>query len=229
MEKLVYLFWLDTGDRPAAALQAALADQPADLRLQLNLPDPAFRGGQPPLRNLLPRFDGMVSAWLPSRRDRSELEALLAAHAAGYHGYAVCESVPMAATLPAADDNGRIDALSQVCLLRRPETMTIDSWLDTWLYSHSDIAMRTQGTVAYIQNIVQAPVTSGAPAVDGIVEECYPPRAYTDLETFFGAPGDPAGMKANIDELLASTARFLPEGGVDRIFTARYTAGANAA
>lgn len=223
LEKLVYTFW---SDRPAEALAAELGGALGALEcvagLQLNLPDTAFSGGQGPLHNLLPRFDGTVSVWLQSRRERNPVEALLKRHCDGFHGYAVCESRPMAPRLPAPDASGRIDALSQVCLLRKPASLSLEDFLSIWLDSHSDIAMDRQGTVGYVQNIVQAPVTADAPEIHGIVEECYPAAAYADLGLFFGAPDDPAAMQENIQALVESSGRFIDMGALERIFTAPY-------
>jgi hypothetical protein len=230
LEKLVYTFW---SDRTAAELAAGLRDDLDALStlraLQLNLPDPAFTGGQGPIRNLLPRFDGTVSVWLESRRERGAIEAVLHAYCDGFHGYAVCESQPMTAQLPAPDGSGRVDSLCQVCLLRKPEAMRYSDWLSTWLDSHTDIAIERQGTIAYIQNIVQAAITADAPEIHGIVEESYPVAAYADLGLFFGAADDPATMQANIEALMASTARFIPMDALDRIFTAPYRGAGHAA
>ena len=223
MEKLVYTIWKEREDSAlASSLRAGLDLIPEVLDLQINLPDPTFTGGQGPIRNLLEQFDGLVSLWLQSRTQRAAVEEVLAALCDGFHGYAVNESQPMTPQLPAPDTNGRIDTLSQVCLLRKPDAMTYDSWLSTWLESHTQIAIDCQTTIAYVQNIVQAPVTDGAPIIHGIVEECFPVAAYGDLNLFFGAPGDPAAMQANIEKLMASTAQFAPLDCLDRIFTAPF-------
>lgn len=222
MEKLVYTIWGDD-ERPVdEGLVAALGALAGLAGLQLNLPDPAFCKGQEPIRNLLPAFDGLVSLWLSSRRDRHPVEAILATRCAGFHGYAVCESTPMRPALPAPDARGRVDALSQVCLLRKPDTLPYALWLSTWIDSHTEVAIARQGTIAYVQNIVQCALTDGAPPLHGIVEECYPPVAYADLAVFFGAADNPAALQDNVTALMASTARFAPLTSLDRIFTARH-------
>ncbi len=224
MEKLVYTIWKTPG---AAELAAALADALAPIHgvrgLQINLPDARFEGGQAPIRNMLEHFDGTVSLWLDSRLERDPVEAALNTLCDGFHGYSVSESCPMHNTLPSPDSSGRIDTLSQVCLLRKPEDMAYRDWLSTWLDSHSAIAIECQTTIAYIQNIVQAPLTADAPVIHGIVEECFPVAAYSDIGLFFGAPDDAAKMQANIEKLMASTARFIPMDSIDRIFTVPYT------
>jgi hypothetical protein len=223
VEKLVYTIWgddLDSGR--GVSLAAALVAVPGVSRLQINLPDPAFRGGQAPIRNLLPAFDGAVFAWVESRRDRGGLEERLRQHGIGFHGYAVCESNPLPPRLPEADASGRVDALSQLCLLRKPQAMDYDHWLATWIDSHTRVAIECQTTIAYLQNIVQAPVTANAPLLHGIVEECFPSAAYADPCLFFGAPGDSQGMQRNVQRLMESTARFAPVEQLDRIFTARH-------
>lgn len=220
MEKLVYLIW---SDREAATLKSDLSQRlallPSAQGIQINLPDPAFEGGQEAIRNLLPRFDGLLSLWLPSRLDRHPLEAALSECVDGYHGYAVCESEPMHGALPSPDDSGRIPVLSQLCLLRKADDMGYLDWLHTWMDSHTEIAIQCQSTVSYTQNVVQAVLTQDAPLIHGVVEECFPPAAYADLGLFFGAKDDAVLLKKNITRLLESTSRFIPSDGLDRIFT----------
>ncbi|CAN0590547.1 unnamed protein product, partial [Ectocarpus sp. 12 AP-2014] len=166
LEKLVYTIWSnDPGDTLAAKLRADFAAIDEVRALQFNLPNSRFSGGQAPIRNLLPRFDGTVNLWLNSRRQRAAAEAVLQTHCDGFHGYAVCESRPLDSPLPAPGECGQVDSLCQVCLLRKPDPMAYDEWLSTWLDSHTDIAIERQGTIAYVQNIVQTSVTADAPEI----------------------------------------------------------------
>lgn len=223
MEKLIYTVWGTALEAAAGeALRGALTTVATAAAVQVNLPDVAFSGGQGTIRNLLPAFDGIVSLWLDSRRQRHDVESVLSRHGIGFHGYAVCESEPMPSRLPAPDDTGRVATLSQVCLLHKPDAMAYDPWLHSWVDLHTDIAIECQSTVAYRQNIVQHPITEGAAPIHGIVEECFPPQAYADVALFFGAPNDPERMQTNIARLMESTARFAPVECLDRIFTARY-------
>jgi hypothetical protein len=224
MEKLIYVFWEPREVTAFAdSLAAGLRECAGVHGVQLNVPDHRFSGGsQPVLHNILPRLDGAAAVWLDSRLQRGPVEETLAPFVSGFHGYAVMESEPLAPATAAPGD-GRLAALSQLCLLRRPQRLSYDVWLDIWLGSHTPIAIATQRTTHYVQNIVHRPLTADAPAVDAIVEECFPEAAYADPGVYFDAPDDPAARDANIRRLLESTARFLDSDCVDRIFTSRYS------
>lgn len=223
MEKLVYtIFGSDLDGERGLQLRHALAALEGPHRLQLNLPERAFTGGQEPIRNLLPAFDGAVFVWVDSRRDRAPLEALLQELDIGFHGYAVCESVPMPARLPEPDGDGAVDALSQLVLLRKPREADYARWLSAWIDAHTPVAIACQGTVAYEQNIVQAALTDNAPPLHGIVEECFPAAAYGDLDLFFAGGGDRERLQGNIRRLLESSGRVAAPDALDRIFTARH-------
>ena len=61
----------------------------------------------------------------------------------------------------------------------------------------------------YIQNVVVRTLTPDAPAIDAIVEECFPPEAMTDYKVFFDAPGDETKFKKNLKCMMESVHRFI--------------------
>lgn len=136
------------------------------------------------------------------------------------HAYRVTERVRLdPAPMP---DGVRSDVLAQVALLRRPAEMSPEEYLDYWMHTHTAIAIRTQNTSAYIQNIVEEPLTPDAPELSAIVEEHFPMAAITDPHEFYGSRGDDAEMGRRMTELMTSVAAFGADRGLDLVPTSRY-------
>jgi hypothetical protein len=100
--------------------------------------------------------------------------------------------------------------------------MSHDDYLAYWMLEHTPIAIRTQATSAYIQNIVEESLTAGSPEIAAIVEEHFPMAAMTDPHAFYGSRGDDAELNRRITELMASVARFGADTGLDLVPTSRY-------
>ena len=107
-------------------------------------------------------------------------------------GWVVDERRPL--DPPETADGSRADALANVAILRRPDELSREEWLHRWLEHHTPVAIETQATFGYLQNVVVAPVTPDAPRVDALVEELFPPEAITDIHAFYGSGGDDAEL-----------------------------------
>lgn len=220
MAKLIIaLHGTDIGDRfHTPEFREALAAGGANA-VQVNLDDaevaPAsmrFGPGEP--------ITALVSVWTDG--DPATIVSAVA-DAAGDpapHAYRVHEHVRLD-PLPVPDGT-RCDALANIALLRRPEAMPRAEYLQYWQVQHTPIAIRTQNTVAYIQNTVEEKLTPSAPEVAAIVEEHFPMEAMTDPHTFYGSRGDDAELQRRITELMASVARFGADKGLDLVPTSRY-------
>jgi hypothetical protein len=136
------------------------------------------------------------------------------------HAYRVTERVRLD-PVP-VPDGARSDVLAQVAVLRRPASMPQEEYLEYWMVHHTPIAIRTQGTVCYIQNIVEEPLTAASPEIAAIVEEHFPMAALTDSHAFYGSRGDEAELQRRIAELMTSVARFGADQGLDLVPTSRY-------
>lgn len=136
------------------------------------------------------------------------------------HAYRVTEKVRL--EVHPVPDGQRLDALAQVALLRRPESMSRDSYLEYWQVHHTPIAIRTQNTTGYIQNVVEEALTPASPPVAAIVEEHFPMAALTDPHAFYGSRGDDDELARRMTELMASVARFGADRGLDLVPTSRY-------
>ncbi len=123
---------------------------------------------------------------------------------------------------PSVPDGRRADALANVAVLRRPESMSREEYLAYWMVQHTPIAIRTQATFGYVQNIVEEALTPSSPEISAIVEELFPTTAMTDPHAFYGSGGDPAELDRRLTELMASVARFGADKGLDLVPTSRY-------
>jgi hypothetical protein len=215
---IMALHGADLGARLSAAPFREALGAAGATAVQVNLDDPAvapalrFGPGEP--------ITALVSAW--TVRDPAAVIAVVA-EASGEpvpHAYRVGERVRLdPAPVP---DGSRSDVLAQVAVLRRPASMTAAEYLEYWLVHHTPIAIRTQATVAYVQNIVEEALTPSSPEISAIVEEHFPMAAMGDPHAFYGSGGDEAELKRRIDALMASVARFGADQGLDLVPTSRY-------
>jgi hypothetical protein len=229
MQKLIYAFWQP--DRDAAALRDALVGElgPQLKRqsgvhgVQVNVTDEHFTGpGLPPLFRTQPALQGIINIWVDTSFTRQPLEQLIARHVAGFHGYSVVDSQPIVNTKQPPVPGRRLDALSQIVFIEKPAAMAHRDWLTTWLELHTQIAIDTQSTFQYVQNAVLRPLTPGAPEYHGIIEECFPPAAFTDQAVFYDAVGDEPKLQSHFKQMMDSCARFIDRERLDIIYTSQY-------
>lgn len=185
--------------------------------VQLNLDDDAvaealrFGPGEP--------IVALVSVWT------ADVPATLAvvAGTAGdpnLHAYRVTERVRLdPAPMP---DGVRSDVVAQIALLRKPDAMSQEDYLAYWMLKHTPIAIRTQNTSAYIQNIVEEALTAESPTLSAIVEEHFPMASLSDPHEFYGSRGDDAELNRRMTELMTSVAAFGADQGLDLVPSSRY-------
>jgi hypothetical protein len=147
----------------------------------------------------------------------------LAAAVGRLAGWAVEERLPIPP--PDVPDGERLDGLANVAVLRRPEELTREEWLHRWLVDHTPVAMATQATFGYVQNVVTGPVTPDAPRVDALVEELFPSAGMTDMHAFYGSAGHPdpdAELSDRLTRLMTSVGRFGADRDIDLVPGSRY-------
>ena len=135
--------------------------------------------------------------------------------------YLVTESEPLPNTAHPVGPGERTPGFANIAFLRRPADMPPDAWIAAWHDGHTQVAIDTQSTFGYVQNVVARPLTPDAPAVDGIVEELFPAEALTDMHAFFDAPDD-AELARRMGVMAESTARFGADRALDLVPTSRY-------
>lgn len=204
-------------DEPA--LRARLASAGVS-RFQLNVDDEAvasalrFGPGDAQGRPIT----AVVALWTDG--DAADAIAVVAELAPAVHAWRVTERHPIEP--PAVPDGERADALANIAVLRRPDGMTREEYLDIWLVHHTPIAIETQNTFGYIQNIVEEALTPSSPEISAIVEELFPMAGLTDMHEFYGSGGDDEELNRRLTTLMASVARFGADQGLDLVPTSRY-------
>jgi hypothetical protein len=154
-------------------------------------------------------LSGTVSIWLDTALDRDPVHRLLEAACERFAGYLVLESVPIVNTTHTAPLGQRTPGITTVAFLEKPDAMTYEAWLDQWQGQHTRVAIETQSTFLYIQNVIVRAVTPEAPAWSAIVEEGFPAEAPTDPMVFFGAGNSREKLEENRRRLMESCAKFI--------------------
>ena len=224
------MLWRPDGDSVssfAERLTVEVARSLLDLGLpgvQVNVADDAVAAAVIRVKELDPQMEAIVSLWFDTAMDseRRPVEAILRPASARLAGYLVTESVPLRNTTRPSPLGERTEGFANIAFLRRPDRMSVAEWLDAWQNGQTPVAIETQSTFGYTQNVVVRPVTADAPAFDGIVEELFPPEALTDLHAFFDATGDDDKLARNMARMGESTARFGATESIDVVPTSRY-------
>ena len=139
------------------------------------------------------------------------------------HGYQVVESEPLVNQVAHPSAPGeRVYGMCHVVFFRKPAKMDRDDWLAVWQGSHTRVAIDTQSTFGYRQNVVVRALDDVSPWVDAIVEENFPPEAMTSDHAFYNTGGDEALLQARIQEMMDSCVRFIDFETIDVIPMSEY-------
>ena len=228
MEKLLYPLWKAEGMDADAFRDGLLAWSQQQLAraslaaLRLAVVD---SGVAPAVGKRLssgtPLPDALLSVWLQEGEARAPLETALADRVARFACYRVKEAEPLVNRTAGAD--GQVAGMCQVAFLYRPARLSEAEWLSLWQGSHTAIAMDTQGTFGYRQNLVVETFDGGAAPPDAVVEENFPPEAMTSEYAFYGvAPGDDASLEQRRGRLMSSCARFIDFDRIDVVPMTEY-------
>lgn len=191
-------------------------------RIQLNVVDPSLGPphGIPPSRDLF-QLAAMVSYWVPAAGEHGVHGDLLPAIGGGeWHGYLVVEALRLAGP-PAPPGGERCTGFTQVVPLTVPGGMSWAEWRRRWQGSHTDVAIETQSSFRYVQNVVVRPLDDRAPAFAAVVEESFPLAAASDTAVFYDAEGDPERLELHSARMMKSCATFM-DGSVPIAWTAEY-------
>ena len=214
--KLMYAVW-GADDLLSDDLRAALRATGAE-RLVVEVDDAAVADAQLRLSTYARPVQAVLSVWTDG--DPGAVTDVLRGHVEQLAGWIVDEHVPLPP--PGTTDGVRADALVNVALLRIPAGMSHETWLERWLGSHTSVAIETQATFGYVQNVVVEPLLEGQATVDALVEEHFPPAAVTDLHAFYGSGGDDAELSRRMTRMLESVATFGAAENIDVVPTSRY-------
>lgn len=216
MEKLVYVLWRQPERSIGSFREAILGEVASDLKglgargLSVNLADElaAYAQGMRITRMPEPP-SGTVSIWLDTALNRDPVQRLLEAVCQRLTGYLVLESVPLVNSTQIAPLGERTPGITTVAFLEKPAAMTYESWIGQWQGHHTQVAIETQSTFLYIQNLIVRAVTPEAPPWCAIVEEGFPAEAPTDPMVFFAAGNSREKLEENRRRLLESCGKFI--------------------
>jgi hypothetical protein len=227
MEQVISLCWrppdIET-EAWATALRDDLAEQLHDAGatgVVVRVADHHVAQAMVRMSTFVPPVEAVVSAWFdaitPAVEPLTEALRSVCDRAASY---LVTESVPL---LPPTDaPHGRTPGFANLAVLRRPDRLTVDAWLEAWQGRHTGVAIDTQSTFGYVQHVVVRALSPDAPPVDAIVEELFPMDALADLHAFFATGGDDAELTRRMELMGQSVAGFGGEEQLDVIPTSRY-------
>ena len=189
--------------------------------LTAHVRDGAVAAAMMRLTTLRPPVAAVMTMWVEQSYGPAIDEAvgILGADGVVVHGYLVTESVPM--RLPATPAGERTDGFANIALLRRPADLATELWRERWQGQYTKVAIDTQATIGYTQNLVVRALTSDAPAVAAIVEEQFPDAALTDAMAWYGADG-PDDLADRLRRMVESVASFGADRDLDTVPTSRY-------
>lgn len=228
MEKLIYALWRAESEA-REAFNARLLNEVPDRTsgfargLRINLQDSSVaEGTSPRLVATNPQMEAIVQLWVDraSQERCAAIESALASVASRTEGWLVCEATPIMneTYAPGTPTEG----FSQLAFLQKPSTLDHDIWRSNWQNLHTEVAIGTQSTFEYVQNLVVRPVSSAAGPYAAIVEESFPIEALNDASVYFNAAGDQQALAAHTQQMMESCARFMDMSGCDCIPTRQY-------
>lgn len=231
MEKLIFALWApadvelpvlhDALRRQAAPALEALGCQRLKMALA-DIPSPpddpyeAMKRGAP---------SAYVSFWLNSAYFWRHADAVLAQFVDRRAGFAVAESVILPNTRVAPSGQPNPGALQVAAFASLPD-LSRPQFLRNWLEDHTAVAVETQSTTSYTQNIITRALTAGAPAWEAIVEECFPKAALTDRHIYFASGGKADVLARHEARMAESCQRFIDFSTLRLIMASEYRFGA---
>ena len=224
MEKLSWLVWKNEGQEHDAFRDQLLAEVAPSLlemgaqKLRICAVDSAVAPAEPYRIVAQPvAYDGYISFWVDSATQAQPFIDLLQGACGSAHGYVVTESEPLVNREHVAPAGERTFGMNEVVALQKPERLSREEWLDTWFNSHTQIAIDTQSTFGYRQNLVARPITEGAPPIDAMIEENFPEAAISSREAFYDAEGNPELKAEREQAMVESVMRFIDFDKIDCI------------
>jgi hypothetical protein len=222
MVKLCYVLWTpDDAARLGARLLAAEAPRllaGGVRRLTVNVADVTADGGPVMPR---PRAEGsvaaLVSVALDALEEHAAVEAILRPAAAKLAGWAVSESIPRDFDHRTWADGERTPGIKQVTFFDKLPGMPHDAFIRQWHGSHTPLSLEVHPLWRYVRNVVDRPVTAGAPRWLGIVEETFREvEDFTDPQRMYGSV-------ENMRRVLADVRKFIDLDTIEVYVMSEYT------
>jgi len=231
MEKLLYPVWKDpsvSGDAFREELLHQLAPKLAVLKdvhsLRICVADSAVdAASKRRIESRPPVPDAMLSLWVDFAGAAARWEPLIDAHVSHKTAYLVVEAEPLVNQQRHPSRPGdRVYGMCHVVFMSAPVDMARDEWLTLWKDSHTQIAIDTQSTFGYRQNLVVRRLSEDTPPCHAVVEENFPPEAMTSDHAFYATGGDENLLQQHMNAMMESCARFIDFTKIDVIPMSEY-------
>lgn len=227
MEKLIYLLWKNASQTDSAWRarmrgelgQALLADGAKSLQFNLVDEDVAAGAGLRIVTQTPP--DGLVMFWMRSANDRAACERHLRAAHARIAGYLATESTIQDGA-GCREEGSRSQGFSLLGFLQQPPRLSRAEWFHWWLDHHTRVAVETQASFRYVQNVVARELTENAPPLDALVEEGFPVAALASPHAFYDAVGDEAKYQLHLQRMMDSCHRFIDFDRINSLPSSEY-------
>lgn len=231
MEKLIYPLWKTQAQDADAfrgqllAESKSMAELPGVRGLRMAVADSAVAAGQG--RRMMatrPLPDAMISVWLDAAaQQRGALESVLDSIVSRYSCYVVTEAEPIVNTRYPAVVGERVHGMCHVVFLQRPPRLSEEQWLANWQGLHTPVAIETQSTFGYRQNVIVRGLSYAAPPLHAMIEEHFPPEAMASDYAFYNVEeGDDDGLGAHANAMIESCTRFIDFDRIDVIPMSEY-------
>jgi len=231
MEKLVYSLWQGSG-QPADEFRDELLGQLcpplAQLRgvhgVRLAVADSAVApAAQRRMESHPPVPGAALSLWVDNAGAAAAWEPLIDRHVSRKGAYLVVEAEPLVSRErhPSAPGE-RVHGMCHVVFMRKPAQLEREQWLSIWKGSHTAVAIDTQSTFGYRQNVVVRVLGEETRPFDAIVEENFPPAAMDSDHAFYNTGGDESLLQQRMTAMLESCARFIDFEHIDVIPMSEY-------
>ena len=137
--------------------------------------------------------------------------------------YLVAEAEPLVSQLLHPSKSGeRVYGMCQVVFLSSPAGMDREDFLAIWKDSHTQVAIDTQSTFGYRQNLVVRTQDGDARHCDAIVEENFPLEAMENDHIFYATGGDKEVLQQHMQAMMDSCTRFIDFAKIDVIPMSEY-------
>lgn len=231
MEKLIYPLWKSAGKEVDAFRDDLLHHLCPGLAALINVHGARLAvadsdveaASQRRLVSHDPAPDAALTLWVDCAGEAAVWESAVANHVARYCAYLVAEAEPLVVqrTHPSAPGE-RVHGMCHVVFFRKPEAQSREDWLAVWKDSHTGIAIDTQSTFGYRQNVVVRALGEDAMWFDAIVEEHFPPEAMASDHAFYDTGGDETLLQQRSTRMMDSVMRFIDFEHIDVIPMSEY-------
>lgn len=230
MEKVMVPLWKREGIDAGAfrrellgGLADTLCDDPSVLALKLCIVDERVEpaAGYRMENILAPAWDAMLIAWCHAGDNILAHREALDSICANFYAYIVTESDRLPVDYTDLPRGYRSDGMNEIVALQKPDWLAREEWLRIWHDLHTQIAIETQSTYGYKQNVVTRALTSGAPEVDAFIEENFPEKAIHSRLGFYDVDTEEE-QREREKAMIESCARFIDFEKIDCTPTSEY-------